>query len=160
MQQNNPGVLIHYGNSKFNPEKFIPARNRPGCGMNKPIGGLWASPLNSKWGWKHWCDAEQFRECTEGFQFTLSDKANIVVLNNLMDLKELPLVPSSELIIKDFMELDFNKLLASGVDAVWLTLNGLNSLGRCFHFEGMPPFYGWDCESVLILRPDNIVIQQ
>lgn len=40
--------FVVYGKKKFNPEKFRKIKNRKGwC---KPKAGLWASPIDSKWG--------------------------------------------------------------------------------------------------------------
>lgn len=54
--------FIHYGHTKFNIKKFDNIKNKYG---NKPDGGLWLSPVNSKWGWKDWCESERFKECNE-----------------------------------------------------------------------------------------------
>ena len=43
-------ALIHYGSSKFSERKFWPIRNSDW--RVKPTGGLWTSPVASKWGWK------------------------------------------------------------------------------------------------------------
>ena len=42
--------FVVYGKKKFNPKKFRKIKNRKGwC---KPKAGLWASPIDSKWGWR------------------------------------------------------------------------------------------------------------
>lgn len=43
---------IHYGSSNYDKNKFEPVRNI--TFRNKPKGGLWASPLNTKNGWEQW----------------------------------------------------------------------------------------------------------
>jgi len=53
--------LIHYGSTSFDPKKFNPVLNS----YIKPTGGLWTSPIDSEFGWKDWCTAEDFRECNE-----------------------------------------------------------------------------------------------
>ena len=40
-------IVIHYGASEYNPELFQPIVN---SGWIKPVGGLWTSPINSKFG--------------------------------------------------------------------------------------------------------------
>jgi len=55
--------LIHYGAREYNPDLVQPITNaNTWC---KPYGGLWTSPVDSKWGWKDWCKAEEFRTCNE-----------------------------------------------------------------------------------------------
>ena len=51
-------VLIHYGNNKFDEDLFLPIKNKR---WEKPDGGLWTSPKNSKWGWKDWWISSEFR---------------------------------------------------------------------------------------------------
>ena len=52
-------VYIHYGSKKFDTERFTPIQN---CyPRNKPIGGLWASEVDAQFGWKTWCEGEQYR---------------------------------------------------------------------------------------------------
>lgn len=43
---------------RFEISKFDKPRNRE-C-FCKPFGGLWSSPENSTWGWRDWCEAENF----------------------------------------------------------------------------------------------------
>ena len=53
-------VYIHYGSKKFDTERFTPIKN---CyPRNKPIGGLWASDVNAPFGWKKWCEGEQYHK--------------------------------------------------------------------------------------------------
>lgn len=40
-------IYIHFGNPKYEKEKFIEIKNRD---FVKPYGGLWASPLNANYG--------------------------------------------------------------------------------------------------------------
>jgi hypothetical protein len=60
--------LIHYGSTNYNHEKVGAIVNE---NWVKPKGGLWASPIDSKWGWKDWCESEKFRECNEDNYFNL-----------------------------------------------------------------------------------------
>ena len=49
-------VVVHYGKNRFIKSKFIKIKNSPY--WVKPDGGLWTSPVDSKWSWKEWCDSE------------------------------------------------------------------------------------------------------
>lgn len=44
---------ISYGLGKFDVDKFDEIQNVEY--RNKPKGGLWASPVSAKRGWKDWC---------------------------------------------------------------------------------------------------------
>ena len=54
---------VTYGCGKeFDSSKFNLIENQDF--VNKPMGGLWASPVSSKYGWKEWCNAENFKTTT------------------------------------------------------------------------------------------------
>ena len=72
---------IHYGSSKYDPNKFVEPKNNPdGYIISKPQGGLWASKVNSEWGWKDWCRSEDFHtdRLEESFTFELSAYTTIL----------------------------------------------------------------------------------
>lgn len=136
---------IHYGHTKFEPDRFKEIKNR--FFFVKPSGGFWASPVDAKWGWKDWCEAEDFRECNieNSFKFTLKDTANVIHIHSVDDLEMLPKIGSN---VTDQVLLDFEKLCNDGVDAIELHLSDDNELYWVL--------YGWDCDSILIMNPDII----
>ena len=73
-------TVIFYGSTKFSPRKFKTIKNS----WVKPDGGLWTSPINSEYGWKEWCDAEQFRKNLEenSFKLKFQDDAKILIIDN------------------------------------------------------------------------------
>ena len=147
---------IHYGHKKFDRERFTPINNER-CFV-KPIGGLWASPVDAEWGWKQWCKSEKFRDCNEdnSFTFTLSEKAVVVHIRSIKNLSGLPRV-ENEFTLNTWYCIDFERLLEIGIDAVELHLSeeDRRGLGVC---EGLNwSLYGWDCDSILIMNPDVVV---
>mgnify|MGYP000358472570 CR=1 FL=1 len=68
-------IYVHYGSTVFDSSKGFPIRND--ANWSKPHGGLWASRQNSTFGWKTWCEQEEFRDCDEhnSFKFRLHDNA-------------------------------------------------------------------------------------
>lgn len=145
---------IHYGHKKFERVIFCPIRNRE-C-FTKPSGGLWASPVGAENGWKDWCEAENFRECNDdnSFVFAISESANVLHIRDIKDLDRLPQVKST---YQMWCQLDFEKLLENGIDAIELHLSeeDLRGLAVC---EGLYwSLYGWDCDSILIMNPDVIM---
>lgn len=141
-------TYIHYGHTAFIPEQFNPIQNR--YGMTKPYGGFWASSKDAEWGWKDWCEAEEFRECKESnsFCFTLRDDSKVLTITNTEQLRSIP-QQNCEGFLMLWKALDFETLESSGVDAVEVNL----SADRNLYDE----LYGWDCDSILIINPEIIV---
>lgn len=150
---------IHYGNNQYHSDRFRSIKNRPG--FTKPWGGLWASPINAKYGWKEWNDDENFRECNKenSFIFTLTEKANVIHIRSVNDLKLLPKQKMSNINIFDtgMIYPDYECLLNYGCDAVELHLSEEDTSENDF-MEGLYwSLYGWDCDSIIILNPDVII---
>ena len=120
-------TYIHYGHTAFIPEQFNPIQNR--YGMTKPYGGFWASPKDAEWGWKDWCEAEEFRECKESnsFCFTLRDDSKVLTITNTEQLRSVP-QQNCEGFLMLWKALDFETLESSGVDAVEVNLSADRNL--------------------------------
>ena len=134
---------IHYGTTEFYPELVGPIRNQ--TLLTKPYGGFWGSPVDTEWGWKHWCESEKFRECREeeSFVFSLKPEARVLYLREPEDLKGLPVIEPE---ITTWTCLDFEALVRNGWDAVEV------SIGRLYW-----QLYGWDCDSILVMNPEVMV---
>lgn len=143
---------IHYGHKRFDMRLFEPIRNE-GL-VPKPYGGFWASPVDAKWGWKDWCKRENFERhnLRTSFSFHLAPTANVLVVNNVECLESLPKMPYEGKFTPTWVALDFEKIQASGVDAIEYVLS---SDGRLYM-----AMYGWDCDSILIMNPDIIVMEE
>ena len=144
-------TYIHYGHKKFDVDKFVMPKSRPL--MNKPIGGLWASRTDTKFGWKHWCEQEAFCWCNDdiSFKFQISDNANILYINCVADVDKLP-DQETDLSLTCLKTVDFEKLIADGIDAIEFNLSK--------DWDLYMALYGWDCDSTLILNPNIIEIIQ
>lgn len=142
-------IYIHYGHATFDPNIFKPIQNKQ-CWV-KPKGGLWASPIDAKLGWKDWCEREEFRECIEenSFRFTLPE-ANIFIIDSVEKLKDLPTI-SDSIGISISTLIDFEKCIALGYDAIELNLSA--------DYRLYWDLYGWDCDSILVMNPDKIKIE-
>mgnify|MGYP001322952334 CR=1 FL=1 len=136
-------IYIHYGHDRFDPNLFHHIQNEHN--WVKPKGGLWASPVNAKLGWKDWCKIEEFRECIEenSFKFTLPG-ANIFVIDSVEKLNALPSLGLN--CIRKLI--DFEKCIELGYDAIELNLSSDHQL----YWE----LYGWDCDSIIVMNPDKI----
>ena len=136
---------IHYGHKHFSPDSFQPIKNE--SYRNKPRGGLWASPVDAPFGWKDWCEAEDYSECDErnASTFTLNSKANVYLISSVQDVQAMPRV---ECEITSMFFPDFEKMLADGWDAIEFHLSECSELYWVL--------YGWDCDSILVMNPDVV----
>lgn len=141
-------ILIHYGATEYKPELVKPIKNRL---FVKPHGGLWTSPVDSKWGWKDWCESENYSNPREenSFRIELRPEAKILIIDSLSDLKKLPMVESG---LRSFPLYPDYERLALGYDAIHLTEKGQADTNLSYPLS----LYGWDCESVLIFTPTVI----
>lgn len=144
-------VVIHYGNYEYKSKRVKSIKNKHWI---KPDGGLWTSPVDSRLGWKEWCESEDFRVCDEWNSFKLQflPTAKILVIDNLDDLINLPKEDKHdyELELKFNTEyVDYEKLLKLGIDAIWLTPEGQWET----RLSNPANLYGWDVETVFIMNP-------
>lgn len=150
--------LIHYGHERWQPKLFKPIVNRPS--FVKPCGGLWASPVDAEFGWIDWCKVEDFHpeRLAVSFEFELAPSANVFVVDSMTDLQRFPhqLERLGQYL---YQYPDFEKARNTGIDAVYLTDKGQceTRFGGYLENEKHMDLYGWDCESVLVLRPQVVV---
>jgi hypothetical protein len=142
--------LIHYGSNTYNPELFKPVTNHKYSANNKPIGGLWVSPVDCEWGWKDFCEAEDFRtdKLSSSFKLKLKDDTRIYKIDSLDDLTKLVKSHSWKKII-DCYELDFEKL-SKDYDVIYLTYEGMGETRLSQPMD----LNAWDCECMLIMNPN------
>lgn len=135
--------LIHYGSYFYTPGLIRPIRNR--ATINKPLGGLWASPIDAEFGWKDWLLAEDWEteRLNWWFEFEI-DTTNMYMIDCYADLKAL--------ICESRGTIDF-ELISKSIDAIYLTAKGMERtrMNPRGGIEGS--LYGWDCECVLIMNP-------
>lgn len=139
---------IHFGHDHFDREKFQEIKND--LYFCKPKGGLWASPVDAKYGWKDWCEAESFRERSQdnSFAFALKDGAKVYHIRHVSDVKAMPLIDNG---ITTWYTPDFEKMFADGWDAIELHLSECGELYWAL--------YGWDCDCILVLNPDIVEVK-
>lgn len=150
-------ITLGCGNN-FDPTKFRAIENS--SYFCKPHGGLWSSPLDSEWGWRQWVESEmpEWMEEKYGksrFIFTLKPGSKIYTIDSIFDLLSVPYKIKGSLLSSCFGDLiDFEEM-AKEYDAILLTENG-QAETRYSEYEFGMSLYGWDCESLLVLRPDNV----
>ena len=136
--------VIHYARDKnFKLQPIRIANSTDGIPI-KPVGGLWASPLDSSDSWEQWCKAENFGDISSLTPVLLEiDTSNFITIDKRMDLKKLPWYRWHGIL----EGVDFEELVRRGVDGIYLT-----SRGQVETRWAQPGLYGWDCESILILN--------
>jgi hypothetical protein len=152
-----------YGKEKFDREKFLAPVN---SGWIKPDkGGLWTSPVRLDeetgtftTGWLEWCLSEDFRPETlkTYFEFKLDPQSRIAKIDGVEDLNNLMSehMDRSQMTLERMWRqvLDF-EAMAYHFDAIYLT-----DKGQWDTRFSDPGLYGWDCESVLILNPEIVIV--
>ena len=138
-------IYIHYGHKSFDNELFDEITNERA--WVKPIGGLWASNINAKYGWRDWCEEQRFRECSidNSFKFKLKEDSRILKIDNSDILKKLPIVNAP--FRTSWINLDFEKIKEE-YDAIEVLI----SEDRRLYWD----LYGWDCDSLLVLNKEVI----
>lgn len=150
--------FIHYGSDRFDPLCFTKIQNRELSVINKPHGGLWASPVTSKFGWIDWCKSEGYfikDDQTKSFTFKLREDAKVLIIDSKTDISNIPtLSVGFDWAMSE--NIDFEQL-SKQYDAIFLTEEAL-SLDICSCFTPKQiNFYGWDCESLLVLNQSCIL---
>ena len=142
-------TYIHYGHKEFDINKFMVPKNRQF--LNKPLGGLWASKTDTEFGWKDWCEKEDYSFCdrNQSFMFKISDNANVIYINCVEDVKKLP-DQKTDLSLTCIKTVDFEQLIDDGVDAIEFNIS--------MDWGLYMALYGWDCDSMLVLNPDVIEV--
>jgi hypothetical protein len=143
---------IHYGHDKFDKNLFKEIKNREI--FVKPSGGLWASSNYYEISWKKWCINEGFKTDSLKlfFEFKLSENSKILIIDNADKLYKLPKIKmtNSPILGSYNVYLDFEKL-KKDYDAIEVFIS--KDFDRLYW-----DLYGWDCDSILIMNKDIIIL--
>lgn len=138
--------LITFGKGDaFDSGKFERIANRD---FVKPSGGLWASPVDARFGWREWCNSETFGNLKSQFEFYYS--GNVMRIDSLADVQQMPY----RKVFGKFEYPDFEAIERTGIDAIWLTERGEQQT----RFSFPRNLYGWDCECVLVMNPAGVLM--
>jgi len=79
----NKKIYVHYGSDFLNKDMSIEEWDSG----DKPK-GIWASPKNTNWGWKDWCEYEYFEvhKLKLSFEFKLKRKSRILKIRKIEDI--------------------------------------------------------------------------
>ena len=139
--------VVHYTDLPF---QLRPISIKNGDGKTglfiKPCGGLWCSPLDSKWDWSDWCRSESYGDIDNQSKVILDiDTTNLVIIDCIEDME----TKLSWYMFHDkFEAIDFENMVRKGIDGIYLTEKGQEDT----RWSRSRSLYGWDCETVLILN--------
>lgn len=147
-------LLGWHHRAEFDPAQIGPIQQDP----FKPHGGLWTSPLRDEDGgtaWSAWCTSEAFH--LEDFQrptvvLRADPDARVYVIDSHADLVHLGIAYPAPILGSISPGVDW-VTAAEDLDAIWLTEEGQWATRHT-----SPSLYGWDCETVLWLRPALTVV--
>lgn len=163
-------IVIHYSKDDFKLCKIEIKNEFMWC---KPKGGIWTSPVESKYGWDKWCQDERFCDTNELTKVEMvidvndvndvdesGNKKNLIVIDKEEDLNKL--LWTSRPGIREFAEkhdlkipfgmecfIDFEKMKENGIDAIFLTEQGQRKTRSPMCSKNL---HGWDCETILLLN--------
>lgn len=155
-------IYRHYGSSKYDPRCVnIVTRSR----TIKPVGGLWACPLDSKNSWYNWCKQEYWNtdSLNTYFDFKISDETKVLQINSFQDLvnmvrsfpgRSMDNLESSLIYHKANSDYHFTKFpdyvaISKKYDAIEVSITNCPDL-----FSWM---YGWDVDSLVIWNEEMVI---
>ena len=162
-------TYIHYGASKYNDQilkdqidELVASNYKQIRLTGKPV-GLYSSPVNTKWGWKDFCECEDFHtDCLDKyFKFTLSENAKILNVNTEYDI--IPYIISYE-----YKE-TFDPLISADFRNITDCCDRIDQKKLMEEYDGMElymdknwdqlrysMFYTWDVDTLVVWNPDII----
>lgn len=144
---------IHYGHDSFDPVYLLSTMNPvyKYRRRDKPH-GLWASPVDCKWGWKDWCESEDYSTGPLDKSFTFELKTcRVLHVRKPKDIE--PYVERvSEGYLFDHCKLNLAKIY-NEYDAMELHLS------ENWRLRDIEVFYGWDVDSIVVWNPDVVVLK-
>lgn len=154
-------TYITYGFVLEDPSKIVTNLDES---INKPKKALWGSPVDAEFGWKDWCENEEwwpkhhkYKEIedyfSESFKWTLKEGSKILTINKVEDLNDLYRAGLMRPNKWGSIVLDFYRILDLGYSAVELT-DGY--IGHMFVNRLEESFNSWDCESIVVLDPKQV----
>ena len=138
-------TYIHYGSKLFIPDHKLSIER-----WDKPA-GFWSSPVSSNWGWKEFCENEDWNleSLENSFMFYLKKGTKILKIHDIKDV-------TKYLKKYDYLGDDiygFNhELLKNDYDGLELFL------WDSWHLRDYCIFYGWDVDSLVLWNLDKVVL--
>lgn len=144
-------IVEHFGSDslkEIQPVVNEDAWTKPKCG------GLWTSPVDSRYGWKQWCMDENYNTWLLNTSFQLEIKTeNLLCINSYEDMENKMIKPGFiYLKCRTIQYVDFERI-SQQYDGIWLTVKGEQET----RYSRPYCLYAWDCETVLLFNENPIV---
>lgn len=150
-------IYIHYGSDTFKPELVTKKKNNHSNAIPKPDFGLWASPVETSYGWKDF--SMEGRNYSKSFKFILNEYAKVLTIRSENDI--LPYIEKNPLLPNIFSHrankttmfdtINFDRIINDGYNAIELVITDDWSMhGGVFN--------SWDCDCIVIFNPDIIKV--
>lgn len=175
-------TYLKKNNLPFDPNKIEIILGDPKYSINKPLEAFWGSPVDAQFGWKEWCEVNfKYYDCDYDWDnpiyFKLKPNSTILRID-VQDLKDEILgkyITKDEQALEELRprfneeelsyfssflnHLDFNKVVADGIDAVEL-MDG--NIGHYYFMDNdyQDMFSSWDCQSIVILNKSAICFEK
>lgn len=142
-------------NNRMSYQDFVQLRQLQLGNTNKPFYfGLWASPVDSEWGWRNFCmdNGWNLDRLTNRFLFRLSPDSKIYVVD---DVEDLDAVSTFGMNGYGWKTIDFHRLVDEGFDGIYATKKGVRIEDDAeTRLRGLDL---WDVESVCVFNKDVII---
>ena len=140
--------------------------------IGKPGNAWWGSPVSAEYGWKDWCEENDFIPSGKANDFdTYFDEQNamywkletgsrILTINSIDDLEAYVEYGYIEYIDNNYggiYQWNFYKVEQAGYDAIELTDA---SIGHGWRSNIEMIMNSWDCESICVINPSKIIVQR
>ena len=155
---NSNTVYITYGKGDHFIKEKIPKleelKIEHSC-INKIEKAFWGSPVNANYGWKQWCEDNEFRidRLEQSFRWTLKPEAKILYVKDLEDLQKVPFIKDNESVLS--LYIDFESIIKN-YDAMEICMDKYY-FGHTFISEEELAFNTWDCDSIMVFNREMIV---
>lgn len=128
--------------------------------MNKVPGTFWGSPVDAEYGWKNWCEDNDYDYTSltkdNSFLWTLKPEAKILYIESLDDIeKKVPFVRLAIYVELEKTYIDFETIIKE-YDAMELCSDN-GAIGHMFVSDKELCFNSWDCDSIMVFNRDMIV---
>lgn len=145
----------------FSKDKIVTNLEPSPMKNNKPTEAWWGSPVDAEFGWKDWCENEEWylENVTEdkAIHWYLDESAKILQIRyDNVDDPNIPWIYESQLPISiDWYEVSKQYDAVELMDASMghRILPMINETSRWKEFQ----FNSWDCQSLVILNPEKII---
>ena len=144
--------FIHYGSDKFDKDHIYKIKDYP-ISVNKPPFGLWATPVDVKFGWKDWCESEDYNtdRLNKSFRFKIKEGSKIAYVGDIKDMTKYPATYLDPIIDKYMLRMDWNydwDIICKEYDAFFLDLD-LYSIHYLFN--------AYDVKSIVVFNNDIVI---